>query len=111
MFSSLGSDSITPPAIMEWLFDRNFNDVYSIYHGYFISNDPNVNESSDSLWVSPGYNGYGSAVHFLPNTYYVVNQYFTLTEISFTMSAWISITFNFTSQPYDYFSLFFTLLE
>jgi len=91
---------------MEWLFDGNFDEVYNAYNGYFVSNNANVTENSNILWVSPGYDGYGSAVHFLPNTYYVVNQYFNLAAINFTVSAWISITFNFTSQPDDYFSLF-----
>jgi hypothetical protein len=91
---------------MEWLFDGNFDTAYGVYDGYFVSSNATVTENSDILWVSPGYTGCGSAVHFLPNTYYVINQYFDLSTINFTVAAWILIPFNFTLRPYDYFSLF-----
>jgi hypothetical protein len=61
--------------------------------------------NSASLWISPGYAGYGSAANFSSNMYSVVNQYLDLTTTSFTISAWIWIPTNFTSATYDYFTL------
>ncbi len=61
--------------------------------------------NSASLWISPGYAGYGSAVSFPSNMYSVVNQYLDLTTTSFTISAWVWIPTNFTSNSYNYFTL------
>jgi len=93
------------PGIIEWLFDGNFNDVYGQYNGYLAGNIGNESEDSDALWVSPGYTGYGSAVHFTSNIYCVVPQYLNLAAVSFTISARIWIPFNFTSEGYEYFAL------
>jgi hypothetical protein len=91
---------------MQWLFDGNFNEVYNDYNGYLLSNNTNVSTNSSLLWVSPGYAGYGSAVYFPANTPYVINQYFTLSTTSFTVSAWIWSPFNFTGTSFRYFGLF-----
>jgi hypothetical protein len=68
------------------------------------TNGNSINNSA-SLWISPGYAGYGSAVNFSSNMYSVVNQSFNLTTTSFTISAWIWIPTNFTSTAYNYFTL------
>ncbi len=65
----------------------------------------NLINNSASLWISPGYAGYGSAVNFPSNMYSVVNQYLDLTTTSFTISAWIWTPTNFTSNGDDYFIL------
>ena len=91
---------------LQWLFDRNFNTIEGKYTGYLVTNDSNINETSESLWISPGYTGYGSAVSFSSDTYYVVDQLFDFTRISFTVTAWIWIPSNFSSAYADYFTLF-----
>ncbi len=65
----------------------------------------NLINNSASLWISPGYAGYGSAVNFPSNMYSVVNQYLDLDTTSFTISAWIWTPTNFTATGLDYFTL------
>ena len=92
--------------MMEWSFDSKFDDTYNTWNGYLISSRADIDEKSEALWISPGYAGHGSAVHFPPNSYYVVDQNFDLTNLSFTVSAWFAVTFNFSTNMYDFFSLF-----
>jgi hypothetical protein len=73
-------DPYDPPIIIEWLFDGDFNDVYGHYNG-------NPVENNGTLWISPGYAGYGNAVYFLSNNYSLVDYYLNLTTIDFTISA------------------------
>jgi hypothetical protein len=86
------------PAIIEWLFDGNFEDVYDRYNGDLVDNN-------GTSWKSPGYAGYGSAVCFLFRNYSLVEQYLDLSTTSFTISAWIWISFNITMNN-NYFALF-----
>jgi hypothetical protein len=68
--------------MIEWLFDGDFNDVFGRYNGNPVANN-------GSVWISPGYAGYGSAVYFPFTNYSLVDRYLNLTAISFTLSAWI----------------------
>ena len=99
-------DPIIPPAIMEWLFDRDFSDTYNTWTGTFFSSNAKIDQQSDELWASPGYAGYGSAVHFPPNSYYITDQDFNLATTNFTVSVWFAVTFNFTADPFDYYAFF-----
>ena len=92
--------------MMQWLFDGNFDTVPSGYNGYLLNGNTNISTNSSSLWVSPGYTGYGSAVYLPANVPYVVNQYFALSTTSFTISAWVWSPFNFTGSAFRYFGLF-----
>jgi hypothetical protein len=71
-----------------------------------ISKASKSTEIPNSIWISPGYAGYGSAVCFSSSTYSVINRYLNLTSASFTISAWIWMPFNFSSATYDYFPIF-----
>jgi hypothetical protein len=88
-----------PPAIIEWLFDGDFKDVYGRYDG-------NLADNNTAVWISPGYNGYGSAVYLESKNYSLVNQYLNLTTDSFTISAWIWIPYGKQIASSDYFLLF-----
>jgi len=65
----------------------------------------NLINNSANLWISPGYTGYGSAVYFFSNMCCAVNQYLDFTTTSFTVTAWIWIPTNFTSNACGYFTL------
>lgn len=103
---SFNLDPIIPPEMMEWSFDRTFNDAYNTWNGTFVSSIVGMDQTSDDLWVSPGYAGYGSAVRFPSNSYYIINQKFNLATTDFTVSVWFAVTFNFTAHMHDYFSFF-----
>jgi hypothetical protein len=88
-----------PPPIIEWLFDGNFNDVSGRYDGTLVDNNT-------AVWISPGYNGYGSAVYLESKNYSLVDHYLNLTTTSFTISAWIQIPYGNQLAISDYFVLF-----
>ncbi|CAF4097271.1 unnamed protein product, partial [Adineta steineri] len=81
------SSLLNPPAVIQWLFDGNFSDVYGTYNGSLVNN-------SNVTWMSPGYAGYGSAVCFLSTNYLLINHYLNFNSTSFTISAWIWIPAN-----------------
>ncbi|UJR08678.1 hypothetical protein I4U23_012936 [Adineta vaga] len=104
---TINTKSSNTPEIIQWLFDKNFNDVYGQYNGEFISTADTAEPDSSRMWLSPGYAGYGSAIKF-SDTYGIVNKNLDLTTNSFTVSAWILITEAYSS-PYgisNYFIIF-----
>lgn len=66
---------------MYWTFDSHFNDFYNVYNGFGV-NSPG--------FVSPGYNGYGSALALNGTNaqYVVVPTYKNMTYTSFTWQMW-----------------------
>jgi len=93
-----GVDLNNPPPIIEWLFDGNFNDAFGLYNGNPVANN-------GSVWISPGYAGYGNAVYFPFTNYSLVDHYLNLTGTNFTLSAWIWIPQNQIPNAY-LFTLF-----
>ncbi|CAF1106760.1 unnamed protein product [Adineta steineri] len=89
---------VNPPAIIQWLFNSDFNDVYGTYNGSLVNN-------SNVTWMSPGYAGYGSAVCFLSTNYLLINHYLNFNSTSFTISAWIWIPANLSLNE-NFFVLF-----
>ncbi|CAF4446137.1 unnamed protein product, partial [Adineta steineri] len=63
---------INPPAIIQWLFDGDFNDAYGTYNGHLVNN-------TSVTWMSPGYTGYGISRFLLG---YGFQQIFRSMEIS-----------------------------
>jgi len=70
-----------PPVHIFWSFDSNYNDLYNVYNGVGINN---------LSFISPGYNGYGSAL-FLnasQSQYVLVSTFLNMTYTSFTWEIW-----------------------
>ena len=70
------------PDRIEWLFDGDANDLYNEYNGTVMNN---------ATYLSPGYNGQGSALSLdsSQSQYVLVPKYKNLTYTSFTWEMWI----------------------
>ena len=69
------------PTYIFWTFDSNFTDLYNVYNGVGV-NSP--------TFVSPGYNGYGSALSLNAASSQLVRipLYNNMTYTSFTWEMW-----------------------
>lgn len=69
------------PSRIRWSFDGHANDLYNVYNG---------TEENGATYVSPGYNGQGSALSLKgsQSQYVLVPTYKNLTYTSFTWEIW-----------------------
>jgi hypothetical protein len=70
-----------PPVHIFWSFDSNYNDLYNVYNGVGMKNPS---------FISPGYNGYGSALSLnaSQSQYVLVSTFLNMTYTSFTWEIW-----------------------
>ena len=84
VYGITSSNSVTVTeslSYMFWTFDSNYNDLYNVYNGIGV-NSP--------TFVSPGYNGYGSALSLngTNSQYVLVTNFKNMTYTSFTWEIW-----------------------